>query len=248
MLNPLYSIITICLNNEQGLARTSKSIHKQTYKDFEWIVVDGFSIDNSVAIAKQNPVLTHLISEPDDGIYHAMNKGIALAQGEYCLFLNSGDWLYADTVLAEVATQLQGDLVAGWLTVIYPERFNKTPKLRRLDLQDVRKKFLYHRTLHHQATFIRRNLFQKYGGYDQEYKIYGDWDFFLRVINKGVTLEFIKLCIANYIFDGISSTGLGTALSKEEIRKIRKRHFSVIYRTKRIFIDYLEKKIGKRGF
>lgn len=248
MLYPLYSIITVCLNNEQGIARTSESIRTQTYKNFEWIVIDGNSKDSSVAVARQNPSLTHLLSEPDDSIYHAMNKGIALAQGKYYLFLNSGDWLYTDTVLAEAATQLKGDLVAGWLTVIYPDRFNKTPKLRRLDLQDVRKKFLYHRTLHHQATFIKSNLFQRYGVYDQEYKIYGDWDFFLRVINKGASLEFIKTCIANYTFDGISSTELGTELSRKEIRKIRKRHFSPIYRLKRVIIDYLEKKIDRRGF
>ncbi len=248
MNKPLYSIITVCLNNEQGLANTSQSIQTQTYKNFEWIVIDGASQDNSLAIAQKNAALTHLISEPDDGIYHAMNKGIALAQGEYCLFLNSGDWLYDDTVLAEAATQLKGDLVAGWLTVIYPEKFNKTPKLRRLDLQDVRKKFLYHRTLHHQATFIKRELFDKHGGYDQGYKIYGDWDFFLRVINRGVSLEFIKKCIANYPFDGISSTELGTKLSKKEIESIRNRHFSMAYRAKRTVIDYFENKLGTRGY
>jgi glycosyltransferase involved in cell wall biosynthesis len=244
----LYSIITVCLNNEQGMARTSQSIQMQRYENFEWIVIDGASEDNSVAVAQQNSALTHLVSEPDDGIYHAMNKGISLAQGEYCLFLNSGDWLYADTVLAEAATQLQGDLVAGWLTVIYPEQFHKTPKLRRLDLQDVRKKFLYHRTLHHQATFIKRNLFKRYGVYDKEYKIYGDWDFFLRVINKGASLGFIKICIANYKFDGISSTKLGTELSKKEIRKVRRRHFSLFYRFKRSIIDPIETILNKRGF
>ena len=248
MNNFLYSIITVCLNNEQGIARTSQSIRAQKYKNFEWIVIDGASEDNSIVIAKKNPSLTHLISEPDDGIYHTMNKGIALAQGEYCLFLNSGDWLYADTVLAEAATQLKGDLVAGWLTVIYPDRFNKTPKLRRLDLQDVRKKFLYHRTLHHQATFIKKSLFQRYGMYDQNYKIYGDWDFFLRVINKGASLKFIKICIANYTFDGISSTLLGTELSRKEIKKIRKKHFFAIYRAKRSIVDFFEKKIGRKGF
>ncbi len=229
------------------MARTSESIRKQTYKNFEWIVIDGASKDDSVAIAMQNPALTFLLSEPDDGIYHAMNKGIALANGDYCLFLNSGDWLYAETVLAEAANQLNGDLVVGWLMGIYPEQFNKPPKLRRLDLQDVRKKFLYHKPIHHQAVFIKKNIFQEYGGYDQKYKICGDRDFFLRIINRGVEIKFIKICIANYIFEGISSTYVGEKIKKKEIGMVRKTHFSVLYRIRRFIIDYIENYLNIRG-
>jgi glycosyltransferase involved in cell wall biosynthesis len=248
MTAPCYSIITVCLNDKEGLARTAQSIRKQTSKDFEWIVVDGRSTDGSVDVVKGDPVVTHLVSEPDEGIYHAMNKGVRLAKGKYCLFLNAGDWLYSHDVLEKAAELLEGDLVAGWLNVIYPEKYNKTPKIRRLDLQDVRKKFLYHRTLHHQATFIRRALFEKFGEYDQGYTLYGDWDFFLRVINSKANLHFIQLCIANYTFDGISSTTLGTRLYREEVKKLRQRHFPPLYRLKRSIIDPIENLLNRRGF
>ncbi len=248
MKAPCYSIITVCLNDKMGLARTAQSIREQTTSDFEWIVIDGKSTDGSVEVVSDNPAVTHLVSEPDEGIYHAMNKGVRLATGKYCLFLNAGDWLYSEDVLESAENLLQGDLVAGWLNVIYPEKFNKSPKIRRLDLQDVRKKFLYHRTLHHQATFIRRTLFEKYGEYDQEYRLYGDWDFFLRVLNSKVTLHFIKLCIANYTFDGISSTTLGTELYHKEVRKLRQRHFSSLYRLKRSIIDPIENLFNMRGY
>ncbi|MCI5144592.1 MAG: hypothetical protein D3923_03480, partial [Candidatus Electrothrix sp. AR3] len=206
------------------------------------------SKDGSADAVQDISALTHLISEPDDGIYHAMNKGIQLARGKYCLFLNAGDWLYSNTILEDTVTLLRGELVTGWLNVIYPQKFNKSPRIKRLDLQDVRKKFLFHRTLHHQATFILRSLFQDHGGYDQEYKIYGDRDFFLKVINKGARLNFIKLCIANYNFDGISSTSLGTQQDRAEIKKIRQRHFSRMYRLKRNLIDPIENLFHMRGF
>ena len=249
MANPLYSIITVCLNNKEGILQTASSIQEQTAKNFEWIVIDGQSSDGSADAIRSIPCLTHLISEPDDGIFHAMNKGISLAKGKYCLFLNSGDWLYSSTVLEEAANQLHGDLITGWLTFIYPDQYNKTPKLRRLDLLDIRKKYLYYRSLHHQATFIRRTLFSQFGGYDQRYNIYGDWDFFLRVINQGTKVNFIPLCIANYTFDGISSISFGTELSKKEIKKIHQQHFSPLYRIKRTIVDSIERAFNiKRGF
>ncbi|WP_417912912.1 glycosyltransferase family 2 protein [Candidatus Electronema sp. TJ] len=248
MGNHLYSIITVCLDNEQGAAKTAESIVKQTFSNFEWIFIDGGSQDNSVNAIRDNPALTHLVSEPDEGIYHAMNKGVYLSQGDYCIFLNAGDWFYNENVLENVSNRLEGDLVVGWLNVIYPDSFRKQSKIRRLDQQDVRRKFLYHRTLHHQSTFIKRSLFKKYGCYDQTFKIYGDWDFFLRVINKGVDLKFIKLCIANYPFDGISSTSIGTAFNIKEINRIRQRHFSILYRVKRYIIDRIEGVFNIRGF
>ncbi|MDR2910496.1 MAG: glycosyltransferase [Bacteroidales bacterium] len=88
------SIITINLNNVAGLQKTIESVVKQTFTDYEYIVIDGGSTDGSADIIKQHAnKITYWVSEPDKGIYNAMNKGIRVAKGEYCLFLNSGDWL-----------------------------------------------------------------------------------------------------------------------------------------------------------
>ena len=95
------SIITVCLNDRIGFDRTAKSIALQSDQDFEWIVVDGNSTDGTADLFEgYSDRINHLISEPDDGIYDAMNKGIVLASGKYCLFLNAGDTLYDLKVIA----------------------------------------------------------------------------------------------------------------------------------------------------
>lgn len=105
------SIITINRNNCAGLSRTMDSVIRQTCKDFEWILIDGASTDGSVDLIRQNKQhITYWVSEPDKGIYNAMNKGLQQAHGEYCLFLNSGDWLAQNSTIAEVLPILSGDI------------------------------------------------------------------------------------------------------------------------------------------
>ncbi|MEG1573526.1 MAG: glycosyltransferase family 2 protein, partial [Bacteroidales bacterium] len=114
------SIITINLNDAAGIEKTLKSIwEKQSFRDFEHIVIDGGSKDGSVEVIKKyEKNLAYWISEPDKGIYNAMNKGIAKATGEYLLFINGGDWL-ADDVLAEVfAIPFEEDIVYGDFTYV----------------------------------------------------------------------------------------------------------------------------------
>ena len=103
MATPKVSVITIGRNNREGYARTLDSVASQTDADFEFIVIDGASTDGSVDLLRQYaPYITHLVSETDRGIYNAMNKGIALARGEYCNFMNSGDVFHAPDVLSRV--------------------------------------------------------------------------------------------------------------------------------------------------
>ena len=110
----ILSIITINLNNREGLRKTIESVVNQTFQDFEFIVIDGASTDGSVEVIQDYPRINYWISEPDTGIYNAMNKGIAKATGEYCLFLNSGDTLFQiNTLTGILQSNPKGDIIFG---------------------------------------------------------------------------------------------------------------------------------------
>ena len=119
-MNPKISVITISYNNKEGLEKSLKSVTSQDYKDFEYIVIDGGSNDGSKEILeKYSDKINYWVSEPDKGIYNAMNKGIEVANGEYLLFINSGDELFSSGILTEVVPELNGaDIIAGNLCTI----------------------------------------------------------------------------------------------------------------------------------
>ena len=173
------SVITINKNNAEGLGRTIKSVVNQTYKDFEYIIIDGASNDNSVALIKQHKEYIKIwVSEPDSGIYNAMNKGIKLATGEYCLFLNSGDYLYTDTVLENIFQEpANTDIIAcSMISKQYNRYFlNCSPKTISLLT-------FTNGSLLHPASFIKRDLFEKVGIYDESHRIISDWIFFLEAL------------------------------------------------------------------
>ena len=201
---PALSIITVNLNNAWGLAKTIKSVKEQTFKDVEVIVVDGGSTDGSVEVIKKyGENISYWISEKDNGIYHAMNKGIAIAKGMYCLFLNSGDTLVNETVLENVFNQNPtADIVYGNKqtrdvngSVIHRTMPDKMGVIQ-----------LYADTLWHPVSFVKRTLFKKYGGYDEHFKIAGDYEFFVRVIiSKKVSTRHLHLEIASFDMSGVSS-------------------------------------------
>ena len=199
------SIITINRNNAVGLRRTIESVVSQTYNDFEYIIIDGASTDGSVEVIKEySDKITYWVSEPDTGIYNAMNKGILKAKGEYLLFLNSGDWLVDEQVVSDFCNcNINQDIVCGNIYLIENGEIilAKSPEKEALDFN-----FFYHGSLLHPASFIRKELFIKYGFYDEQYKIIADWEFFLRVIliNK-VSYKHYERIISNFPVDGISS-------------------------------------------
>jgi len=202
---PKLSIITINLNNAKGLQKTIESVVNQTFKDLEYIVIDGGSTDGSVEIIKKYAdKINYWISEPDTGIYNAMNKGIAVAKGEYCLFLNSGDWLYNDTIIESVAGhELFTDIVVG--NVLSVNSNYQSHKIAPNSYNITAYK-LFTSTLPHQASFIRKELFEKYGNYDENLKIVSDWKFCLEtIIIHNVTVKYIDLIISFYDLNGISN-------------------------------------------
>ena len=197
------SIITINFNDREGLDKTIQSVINQTYRDFEYIVIDGASTDGSVdVIKKYADRLTHWVSEPDTGIYNAMNKGTRLAQGEYCLYLNSGDFLAADDVLERTLSHNFTEDIVSCNLELFDERnvYLQTPP-RHISL------FTFtNGSLPHPSTFIKRNILEELGGYNESYRIVSDWCFFLdALITRNCTYQTVDIVLSKFNCFGISS-------------------------------------------
>jgi glycosyltransferase involved in cell wall biosynthesis len=223
---PKLSIITINLNNAAGLQKTVESVVSQTFADYEYIVIDGGSTDGSTDVIKRHEDrIAYWTSEPDSGIYSAMNKGIRQAKGEYCLFLNSGDWLSDNVLISVFDREHEEDILVGNAMHIdvngnFLDRgvFNhKNTGEKKITLSD----FLYPESgviLNHQSSFIRKKLFEKYGQYDENYRIISDWIFFLKVIGlHSADVKHFDITISHYNRDGISSQNI--KLCNEERQK-----------------------------
>lgn len=209
------SIITINFNNATGLKKTIQSVVSQSSQDFEYIVIDGGSTDGSVEIIKTfESKITYWISEPDKGIYHAMNKGINIAKGEYCQFLNSGDWLLSKDVTEKMLSQLpQSSIIYANKIREYDgiQKKEKSYQGRQITLLD-----LYNSTIFHASTYIKRSLFDKYGLYDESLKIVSDWKFYLITVGlNGESVAYKDIDLVWFDSTGISS------INKELDRKER---------------------------
>jgi len=237
---PKLSIITINYNNATGLQKTVDSVFAQGFSDLEYIVIDGASTDGSAGIINSNAdKISYCVSEKDRGVYHAMNKGIEKASGEYLLFLNSGDHFYTDHVLKEIGDELDGtDIIYGdiflietaaksWMGV-YPDQ---------LSFQH-----FIEGSLPHPASFIRRILFDKVGFYDESLQICADWKFFLHAICRfSVSYRHIDKTIATFYLDGLSSTRDSAAIIQKEKEGILQRDYP-------LFMDMHRELIRLRGF
>lgn len=200
----IISIITINYNNKAGLERTMQSVLSQTvYDKIEYIVVDGASTDGSAEVLKQHEsLLSYAISEPDSGIYNAMNKGIRMATGDYCLFLNSGDSLY-DTSVVERCIPLLGqeDFIFGRVQLSPSGKIAWDDVSLPLTMAD----FFKSSPIPHQGCFIRKSLFDK-ELYDESLHIVSDWKFFLRmIIFNDCSYKMTDNIISFFEENGISS-------------------------------------------
>lgn len=187
------SIITVNLNNREGLQRTIDSVICQTFRDFEWIVIDGGSTDGSRELIEQYADhFAYWVSEPDKGIYNAMNKGIRAARGEYLLFLNSGDYLFANEVLEKVFLENPTE------DFVYCDDGGSTGVVENGGSPSfIDFRFLYTYTICHQTIFHKRTLFNT-GLFDEKYKIVSDWKFlFQHIIKNDASYRKINilLCI-----------------------------------------------------
>ena len=209
------SIITINYNHKEGLLKTIKSVVNQTYHDIEYIVIDGGSTDGSVDVVKQyEDSISYWISEPDCGIYNAMNKGVAKATGEYCLFLNSGDSLHGTDSILEFVSKLSGeDLLMGRVMCIPSGRIAWDDISYPLTMLD----FYLGGPVPHQACLIRRALFNKHL-YDEELRIVSDWKFFLQVIVQDqCSYKIVDTVVSDFEEGGISSNRQKCNIEREKV-------------------------------
>ena len=218
------SIITINRNNDAGLEKTLQSVMSQTFKEFEYIVVDGASTDGSVeAIKKHESQFAHLkwVSEPDTGIYNAMNKGIRMASGEYIQILNSADCLASDNVTEQMIAALEKE---GSPSILYGNMIKCFPDGRRMRDRsfagrEITMLGMYKGTLNHDPAYIRRDLFDKYGRYDESLKIVSDWKWYLQaIVLGGEKPQYVDLDVTLFDMTGISETNLD--LCKEERKMV----------------------------
>lgn len=227
MTEPLFSIITVTLNNLSGLKKTAESIFPQTHQDYEWITIDGGSTDGTPAYL--GDLKTNYISEPDKGIYDAMNKGIERAKGQYILFLNAGDMLESKNTLLEVNERIKGQKC----DFIYGD-----------SAEDINGKLFFKRSkphfeitkgmfTHHQAMLYNRDALENIK-YDETYKIAADYDLTWKVIEQST--DFLYLPFPVCIFEAGGASQQQVLLGRSEQFKIRKAHGVSILKNSLIFI------------
>ena len=204
LIMPKLSIITINYNNLEGLKKTVESVINQTYQEFEYVVIDGGSMDGSAAyIESQSANIDYWVSEPDNGIYNAMNKGILKATGKYLLFMNSGDELFDNEVVEKCFPYFNYGYTCLSGNVVYFK--GDTEVSVKNHPEKMTFKYAVSRIISHQATFIKRESFLKYGLYNEENKIVSDSEFFFKIIAlNGETYKALDIKIAKFYYGGIS--------------------------------------------
>ena len=233
------SIITVVYNEVETIRRTLKSIYEQTYKDFEHIIIDGASTDGTVDIIKQFVKQnTIFISEKDTGIYNAMNKGITFAKGEYLLFLNGGDSLHNSNSLADVIGLFENtDIVVGSFCFVNSKESKIFHSINEMELPY----YLEIGSLPHPSTFIRKELFNIFGLYDESFKIAGDYDFFVRALySTKTTSKFVDVIVSVFYDGGMSSDKNNKKTQQEEDRYVKKNR---IYSTELYKSRFLKRKL-----
>jgi len=226
-MNPFLTIITINYNNLKGLKKTVESVVAQTWKEFEYIVIDGGSTDGGPEyLESQSGKIDYFISEPDKGVYHAMNKGIKKASGEYLLFLNSGDHFLNDNVLANNINFLDNrDFVYFNLQVVDEnKRFIKEyPEILSFS-------YFVKDTLPHPATFIKKKIFDDFGLYDESLSIVADWKFFMdRICKDNLTYKKVDSVLSTFYLDGLSSDSKNRSKIVAEKQKVLKTEYQAYY-------------------
>nr|WP_293834720.1 glycosyltransferase family 2 protein [uncultured Arsenicibacter sp.] len=235
------SVITINLNNKDGLKKTIESVVSQDYENFEYILVDGYSTDGSIDVIDcYSNRINKILSEKDSGMYEAMNKGWKMASGDYCLFLNSGDCLNNEKILSEVSKFLKPeyDIVYGDVINCYGERKEKFIFPAYIGIYEL----MTYSTYPHQATFIKRDLLVSLGGYDERYKVVSDWLFFLKAtIELNPKVLKVELFVCYFDMNGISNT---SNWSNETIQALSE-NYPFLIETKKHLIDLRKYKLSR---
>lgn len=223
------SIITVCLNNLFGLKKTIQSIFDQEYSDYELLIIDGGSIDGTVEYIKEySNIPVRFISEKDSGIYNAQNKGIKLSNGDFLFFLNAGDTFINNNVLNELSDYLDSDF-----DIVYGDIYldvKRSMHIKRSYPDVIGYSYWSINSLCHQAVFIRKSLFNKYGLYNESYRFAADFEFFQRVwYIPGLKLKHAPIPITIYDMNGISAQPKYRSQILAEYEKIKKIYFPWVF-------------------
>lgn len=227
--HPTVSVVTVCLNAQDQLEKTIHSVVEQDYGSIEYIIIDGASTDGTLDIVTKYRQHVHsLVSEADEGLYDAMNKGLKIASGEIVTFLNAGDRFSSQKSVADVVNafleQPDAELVYGDYLAQYHEYAKRIHQPKQLSLWH-----LWLRSVCHQTIFARQRLFDAIGGFDTSLPIGADWDWTLRaVLEHKAAAYHLDMPVCNFAMGGICS-------NKARLRKdkslLRQRHFSKSQRT-----------------
>ncbi|NTE05057.1 glycosyltransferase [Agrobacterium tumefaciens] len=200
---PKLTIITIVYNNVRDIERTINSVLKQTYKSIEYIVIDGKSTDGTLAvIAQYKEQISRIVSEPDKGIYDAMNKGLALATGDYILFMNSGDEIYDEQTVEDIFDAAPGADIYYGETEMYNDNWESLGR-RRHEAPEIFnwKSFQFGMNVSHQAIYVRRSITEPY---DLKYKYSSDIDWIIKSAKKASNIVNVHRYVAKYLVGGMS--------------------------------------------
>jgi len=202
--SPLITVITVVLNDHKNISQTIESVINQSFNNFEYIIIDGGSTDGTLNIInKYNENIDLLISEPDNGIYDAMNKGINLSYGKYIYFLNSGDRIIRSTCFYDLLSLLRRDpdILYGNINLNDSNNAGKIQNHKSFTRFNLLKK-----TICHQAIFFKKEVFDEIGKFNLEYTIKSDYEWLLRYyFNKDKKNVFqIQYTIADYLTGGFS--------------------------------------------
>lgn len=241
-MNPKISLITISYNSSQTISKTIKSIRDQSFKDFEHIVIDGNSTDNTLSIIKKYNLSKTIISEPDEGIYDAFNKGINYSKGEIIGFLNSDDEFFDKDSLSIINSEFNNNVDCVFGDLIYT---NSKEKIVRVWKGSNYKKGLFKKGWMpaHPTFFCKKSIYNRFGLYDKSFKIAGDFELMLRFICiHGIRSKYIPKKIVNMKAGGISNKSFFNKLTilKEEFRAFKKnqikinRLFYILHKIKKI--------------
>lgn len=197
-----FSIITVCYNSEKTITDTIEAVLKQSYTNYEYIIIDGQSEDATISIIKKyEPAFKgkmKWISEKDNGIYDAMNKGIRIAKGDIISFINANDWYELDALqtINKIFTTKNCDIAYGLLRNY---KFNKY-----ISINGNSHEFINETMIPFPSCFIKKNIYEKFGFYNTKYKYSADYEFLIRIIKNNVNIAFMEKIIANFRMGGVS--------------------------------------------
>ena len=222
---PILSVITIVYNNVNDIERTMLSVLGQTYPNIEYILIDGLSKDGTLGVIKRyEKRIAKFISEKDDGIYDAMNKGLELATGDYVIFMNSGDEFYdAETVAAVFATAPDADIYYGETEMIDSNGQSLGQRRHKAPAQLTWRSFKFGMSVSHQAIYIKQDLLEPY---DDKYELSADIDWIIRAAKKAKKIVNVNRYVAKYLVGGMSKTRHSQSLM--ERFDIMKKHYGLL--------------------